>query len=83
MQIGINESGKFDKSFEWPDEPKEGDLFRYTMNGEVTRIYVVTKVDAPPPGLSGRVSCQVTLEVQKKRSGDQTLAPLVKIESID
>lgn len=83
MHIGINENGKFDKSFAWNKEPKQGDLFRYTMDGEVTKIYVVTKVDPPPPGLSGRISYQVTLEIQLKRSGDQTLVPLVQIETID
>lgn len=81
--IAINENGKFDKSFEWPKKPKAGDLFRYQLDGEVTKIYVVTQVGPPPSGLSGRVSYQITHQVQTTRSGDQTLVPLVQIEHID
>lgn len=83
MHIAINESDTFDKSFELDHVPEVGELFRYQLNGEVTKIYEVTRVDPPPAGLKGRVSHQVVLQVQQKRPGDQTLVPLVEIETID
>lgn len=81
--IVINENGRFEKSFQWKKVPEFGDLFRYEKDGEQTKIYTVTKVDLPPLGLRGRVSYQVSLELQTRRRGDQTLVPLIKIEYLD